>query len=178
MRTYTQAIHTGVDNHLDTPKITHEFDRYLVGGCTLDAYNTQSLIHLKSQNESFSYLSKIKKMINKKTQWLVLIGSLVAMQGVNTAYAAAPSVDHLKLYAHSRLVSFEQFLCFNKIITKESNWRIKAVNGSHYGLGQMRSKWYRNLDGYRQIDQTIKYISVRYSTPCKAWAFHQRNNWF
>ena len=178
MRTYTQAIHTGVDNLLDTPKNEREFDMDLHGGCTLDAYNTQSLSHLISENESFSYLSKIKKMINKKTKWLVLIGSLVAMQGSNSAYAAANSTDHLKLYAHSRLISFEQFLCFNKIITKESNWRVNAKNGSHFGLGQMRSKWYRNLDGFRQIDQTIKYIHKRHLTPCKAWAFHQRNNWY
>jgi hypothetical protein len=179
MRTYTQASHTGVDNPLDTPKNTRDFDINLHGGCTLDAYNTQSLPHLKLQNEaSFNSLQKIKKMINKKTKWLVLIGSLVAMQGANTAHAATPSVDHLKLYAHSRLISFEQFLCFNKIITKESNWRVNAKNGSHFGLGQMRSQWYRNLDGFRQIDQTIKYIGNRYSTPCKAWLFHQRNNWF
>ena len=179
MRTYTQGLCTRVDNLQDTPKITHEFDIDLHGGCTLDAYNTQSLSHLISENESsFSYLSKTKKMINRKTKWLVLIGSLVAMQGSNTAHAAVTNTDHLKLYAHSRLISFEQFLCFNKIITKESNWRVNAKNGSHFGLGQMKSKWYRNLDGYRQIDQTIKYISVRYSTPCKAWKFHQRNNWF
>jgi hypothetical protein len=178
MKTYAQVLHTGVDNCSDTPKITHELDRYLVGGCTLDAYNTQSLSYLISKNESFSYLSKIKKMINKKSKWFVLIGSLVAMQGANTAHAAVTNTDHLKLYAHSRLISFEQFLCFNKIITKESNWRVNAKNGSHFGLGQMRSQWYRNLDGYRQIDQTIKYISVRYSTPCKAWSFHKRNNWF
>jgi hypothetical protein len=178
-KSYTQAIHTGVDNLSDTPKITHEIDIDLHGGCTLDAYNTQSLLHSILENESsFNYLVKMKKMINRKTQWLVLIGSLVAMQGVNHAHAATPSVDHLKLYAHSRLISFEQFLCFNKIITKESNWRVNAKNGSHFGLGQMRSQWYRNLDGFRQIDQTIKYISVRYSTPCKAWSFHQRNNWF
>ena len=178
MKTYTQGLHTGVDNLWDTPKTERGFDNHLTLGCTLDAYNTPSLSYRISENESFSYLSKIKKMIDKKINWLVLIGSLVAMQGSNTAYAAANSTDHLKLYAHSRLISFEQFLCFNKIITKESNWRVNAKNGSHFGLGQMRSKWYRNLDGYRQIDQTIKYISVRYSTPCKAWSFHQRNNWF
>jgi hypothetical protein len=179
MRTYTQASHTGVDNPSDTPKNTHDFDINLHGGCTLDAYNTRRHSHRISQNEaSFNRLSKIKKMINKKTNWLVLIGSLVAMQGVNTANAATTNTDSLRLYAHSRLVSFEQFVCFNKIITKESNWRVNAKNGSHFGLGQMRSQWYRNLDGFRQIDQTIKYISNRHSTPCKAWAFHQRNNWF
>jgi hypothetical protein len=178
MKTYTQGLHTGVDNHLDTPKNEREVDRYLHGGCTLDAYNTQSLLHSIWENESFSYLSKIKKMMNKKTKWLVLIGSLIAMQGSNTAHAANANVDSLRLYAHSRLVNFEQFVCFNKIITKESNWRVNAKNGSHFGLGQMRSQWYRNLDGFRQVDQTIKYIGNRYQTPCKAWAFHQRNNWF
>jgi hypothetical protein len=179
MKTYTQAIHTGVDNHLDTPKTTHNVECICMGGVRWTHTTRRALFTLNQRmKQSFNHLSKIKKMINKKTQWLVLIGSLIAMQGANTAHAAAPSVDHLKLYAHSRLISFEQFLCFNKIITKESNWRVNAKNGSHFGLGQMRSKWYRNLDGFRQIDQTIKYISVRYSTPCKAWSFHQRNNWF
>ena len=179
MKTYTQALHTGVDNLWDTPKPTREVAKHLTWGCTLDAYNTQSLSHLISENESsFSYLSKIKKMINKKIKWLVLIGSLVAMQGANTAHAATTNADSLRLYAHSRLVNFEQFLCFNKIITKESNWRVNAKNGSHFGIGQMRSQWYRDLDGFRQVDQTIKYIHKRYQTPCKAWAFHQRNNWF
>jgi hypothetical protein len=179
MKTYTQALRTGVDNLWDTPKTERRFDMDLHGGCTLDAYNTQSHSHHNLENESsFSYLVKIKKMINKKRQSLLLIATLIALQGANTAHAATSNTDSLRLYAHSRLVNFDQFLCFNKIITKESNWRVHAKNGSHYGLGQMRSQWYRNLDGFRQIDQTIKYISVRYSTPCKAWAFHQRNNWF
>jgi hypothetical protein len=175
MKTYTQAIHTGVDNLSDTPKITHDVECIWSGGVRWTHTTHRAFF---TQFQRMNILSKIKKMINRKTQWLVLIGSLVAMQGANTAHAATPSVDHLKLYAHSRLISFEQFLCFNKIITKESNWRVNAKNGSHFGLGQMRSQWYRNLDGFRQIDQTIKYISVRYSTPCKAWSFHQRNNWF
>jgi hypothetical protein len=179
MKTYAQALRTGVDNPWDTPKSTHEFECIWSGGVRLTHTTHRASLTLNQRmKHSFNYLSKIKKMMNKKANWLMLIGSLIAVQGSNSAYAAASSTDHLKLYAHSRLISFEQFLCFNKIITKESNWRVNAKNGSHFGLGQMKSKWYRNLDGYRQIDQTIKYISVRYSTPCKAWKFHERNNWF
>jgi hypothetical protein len=179
MKRYAQALHTGVDKGSDTPKNTREVDRYLVGGCTLDAYNTRSHSHRISKNESsFNHLVKIKKMINKKRKSLLLIATLIALQGSNTAHAATKNTDSLRLYAHSRIISFEQFLCFNKIITKESNWRVHAKNGSHFGLGQMRSQWYRNLDGFRQIDETIKYINKRYQTPCKAWAFHQKNNWF
>jgi hypothetical protein len=179
VKTYTQALRTGEDNLQDTPKHTRKVAKHLTWGCTLDAYNTQGLSYLISENEtSFSYLVKIKKMTNKKRQSLLLIALLIALQGANTAHAATTNTDSLRLYAHSRLVNFEQFLCFNKIITKESNWRVNAKNGSHFGLGQMRSQWYRNLDGFRQVDQTIKYIHNRYQTPCKAWAFHQKNNWF
>jgi hypothetical protein len=163
----------------DTPKTTHDVECIWSGGVRLTHTTHRAFLTLiQRMKQSFSHLVKIKKMINKKANWLVLIGSLIAMQGSNTAHAASANVDSLRLYAHSRLVNFEQFVCFNKIITKESNWRVSAKNGSHFGLGQMRSQWYRNLDGYRQIDQTIKYIGNRYSTPCKAWAFHQRNNWF
>jgi len=103
------------------------------------------------------------------------IGSVaIQMQPVQAATLA----DHYKLYAHSRIIDWNQYHCFVKIIHKESRWDPNAKNGSHYGLGQMRSQWYRNLDPYRQIDQTIKYITNRYNTPCKAWAFHERKGWY
>lgn len=106
---------------------------------------------------------------------LCLIAALTS-QTMQTATASSYSIDHLKLYAHSRLIDYKEFQCFNKIITKESRWSYRAVNGSHYGLGQMKSKHYRDLDPFRQIDATIRYITNRYQTPCKAWAFHQTAN--
>ena len=103
------------------------------------------------------------------------IGSVaIQMQPVQ----AATQADYLKLYAHSRLIDDKQYQCFKWIITKESRWNPKARNGSHYGLGQMRSTWYRDLDPYRQIDQTIKYITNRYESSCKARLFHEKNGWF
>jgi hypothetical protein len=65
--------------------------------------------------------------------------------------------NQLKLYAHSRIISYKEFQCFEKLITKESNWRVEAINpnGKHFGLGQMRNTKYRNLDGYRMIDWSI-----------------------
>ena len=90
---------------------------------------------------------------------------------------ASESKDELRLYAHSRIVDYKQFICFNKLINAESNWRIDAINGSHYGIGQMRNPKYRNLDGYRQVDWSLKYIKNRYSTPCIAWTFFENNRW-
>jgi len=106
---------------------------------------------------------------------LVLVGVLCVI-GITPAKAVTHT-DNLKLYAHSRLISYEQFQCLNKLITKESNWRIDAVNGSHYGLGQMRNKSYRNLDGYRQIDWTIRYIKGRYGSMCNAYLHWQLKGW-
>lgn len=136
---------------------------------------TQDFNNLQ-QNEVLSVLKDKKIKIKKR---LVFIGSaLIAVQGAGSAVAANYSIDHLKLYAHSRLLDYKEFQCFNKIITKESRWSYVARNGSHFGLGQMRSKHYRDLDPFRQIDASLKYITVRYQTPCKAWAFHQANGYY
>ena len=88
--------------------------------------------------------------------------------------AQAKSIDHYKLYAHSRIINYEQYKCLSWIFYKESRWNPKAKNGSHFGLGQMRSEHYRNLDAYRQIDATIKYIIHRYGSMCNAKRFHER----
>jgi hypothetical protein len=136
---------------------------------------TQALT-ISQQNEVLSVLKDKEIKINKRLMFIV--SALVAMQGIDTASAANHSIDHLKLYAHSRLLNYDQFICFNKIITKESRWSYTARNGSHYGLGQMRSTWYRDLDAYRQIDATIRYVHKRYTTSCNAWTFHMKHGYY
>ena len=148
----------------------------LAGGVYAGRIQQHQGLRLLNQNEVLS-INLEKTKINKN--WLVFIAStLIAVQGANPANAAAYSIDHLKLYAHSRIVNYKQFQCFNKIITKESRWNYQARNGSHYGLGQMRSKHYGNLDPFRQIDATLAYVTKRYKSNCKAWAFHQAKGYF
>jgi len=107
---------------------------------------------------------------------LVLLGVL-CIAGATPAEANT-NIDNFKLYAHSRVINYEQFICLSKIIYKESRWNPNAITGSHYGLGQMRSKHYRNLDPYRQIDATILYIKGRYGSMCKAWEFHKKKGYY
>ena len=86
--------------------------------------------------------------------------------------------DHYKLYAHSRIINWTETRCFISLIDRENRqWNPSARNGSHFGIGQMRNTKYRELDGYRQIDWTLRYISHRYQTPCKAWAFFKANGY-
>ena len=107
-----------------------------------------------------------------------VLAAITSITSIPEATATSYSIDHLKLYSHSRILDYKEFQCFNKIITKESRWNYLAKNGSHYGLGQMRSKHYRDLDPYRQIDASLKYITIRYLTSCKAWAFHEKKGFY
>jgi hypothetical protein len=94
---------------------------------------------------------------------------------INTSPSKADM--NLKLYAYNQM-SWKQFECYNWLIYKESRWNPNARNGSHYGLAQMRSTWYRDLDPYKQIQAHIKYLSHRYAgDACKALAHLERKGW-
>jgi hypothetical protein len=122
-----------------------------------------------------------KKKINikiKNKNLLAIPMSIVIMTVSTTVEAkAATQSDSFKLYAHSRLINYEQFNCFHSLITKESNWRIDARNGSHYGLGQMRNAKYGRLDGFSMVDWSIRYIKGRYGSMCNAWRFFKANGY-
>jgi hypothetical protein len=165
MKSYPQALCTGVQKVWDTPNAM----RKLFTSLTLVVRSNR----LKRAAEAVSARGRIDLMGK-----FYAITAVLSITGTLNANAANYSIDHLKLYAHSRILNYKEFQCFNKIITKESRWSYTARNGSHYGLGQMRSKHYRDLDPFRQIDATIKYITVRYETPCKAWTFHIKRNWY
>jgi hypothetical protein len=115
----------------------------------------------------------------------LMVWGVLCVIGITPANATkevkqTTSIDALKLYAHSRIVNYKEFQCFNTLITKESNWRVEAINpnGNHFGLGQMRNTKYRNLDGYRMIDWSLRYIAHRYSgSSCKAFAHWQKHGW-
>jgi hypothetical protein len=153
MKLSTSIIH----RLLNTPKTTLNVARYL----------TQALR---------SILAGEPLMRIARRRCLVLLAALCVVG--TTPAEAVTEIDNLKLYAHSRLISYEQFQCFNKLITAESHWNINAINGSHYGLGQMRNPKYRELDGYRQIDWSIRYIKARYSgSSCNAYRHWQKKGW-
>jgi len=83
---------------------------------------------------------------------------------------------NLKLYAYNKM-DWSEFQCYNWLIHKESRWDYKARNGSHYGLGQMRSKWYGSLSPKKQIDVHYKYIKHRYDDACDALLHLETRGW-
>lgn len=81
--------------------------------------------------------------------------------------------------------SEKEFKCLSSLWTKESHWNYKARNsksGAH-GIAQalpankmdvISTDWRTNP--VTQIRWGLRYISVRYETPCKALAKHNRSN--
>jgi len=138
---------TFIHSLLETPNSTLKLDRYLT-------------YWIRSQLVG----EPLRRIARKRC--LVLLAGLcvVSTTPANATKDATTSIDSLKLYAHSRIVNYKEFQCFNTLITKESNWRVEAINpnGNHFGLGQMRNTKYRNLDGFRMIDWTLRYIDHRY----------------
>ena len=136
---------------------------------------TYAIRFLREKRTAFA-VSSLKR--RKRFGAGIAILAVTSTTGITEANSANYSIDHLKLYAHSRLLDYKEFQCFNKIITKESRWSYRAKNGSHFGLGQMKSKHYRDLDPFRQIDATIRYVTIRYQTPCNAWTFHMKHGYY
>ena len=81
----------------------------------------------------------------------------------------------------------KQYICLNSLWTKESNWNYKARNkksGAH-GIPQalpaskmsvISTDWRTNP--VTQIRWGLRYISIRYETPCNALAKHKRSNYY
>jgi hypothetical protein len=80
-----------------------------------------------------------------------------------------------------------QYKCLEELWVEESNWRYKAHNkrsGAH-GIAQalpankmdvVSTDWRTNP--VTQIRWGLRYISIRYETPCKALSKHKRSNWY
>ena len=108
---------------------------------------------------------------------LAMTQSVALTRDYSQASQKAFNVMNIKLHAYNKL-SWDQFQCYNWLIHHESRWNYKAKNGSHYGLGQMRSKWYGTLNPMKQIDAHLDYIKHRYSgDTCKALAHWERKGW-
>ena len=109
-----------------------------------------------------------------------LTRSVRSTRSTRTAAAvdSQASKDRFKLYLHSRVVTDSQYQCAYKLYMKESKFDSRAVNGSHYGIPQLRNNKIKHLDGFTQIDWGIRYIAHRYKGDyCLAWAHFKSKGW-
>jgi len=92
-------------------------------------------------------------------------------------------VNNYKLYAHSQVIDYKQFLCLEKAWTLESNWNPRSVGNRSgkqkaYGIPQIKNNRVRAMDPYTQIDYGIKYIEHRYKgKPCLMLKHLRKHGW-
>ena len=82
------------------------------------------------------------------------------------------------LVAMNHLVDLEETQCWVELIWRESTFNPLAVNGSHYGLAQMRSLYVKKLKPRQQVKLHLKYLDHRYKgSACKALHHLKTKGW-
>lgn len=120
---------------------------------------------------------------------VLLVQLFTAEQAVPVVFKDRPALRQVDARAlASELLTPKQFACFERVVSRESNWRSAAKNksSSARGIGQLLDSTYRNL-GMKHSDapvaQTVAalaYIGRRYgsSGPCGAWKHWQQHHWY
>jgi hypothetical protein len=73
----------------------------------------------------------------------------------------------------------KEWACLDKIFVKEAKYDHLAKNqsgSSAFGIGQRLKE--KSKDPMVQVLHTYKYIQYRYKTPCSAWRFHIKHNYY
>ena len=147
-------------------------------GVTLGATWTPKM----SQNGSQNLLSPSEvKVISK--DW-------VAQQTHRIDPVRNWSPDTSRSYARQILAvrghDHSEWICLEKLWTRESNWRHTAQNKSStaFGIAQfLHATWgavgfEKSRNPYVQIEAGLVYIEKRYKTACKALAHSDRVGWY
>ena len=111
---------------------------------------------------------------------LCLVLGSIFIQSV-PAKADINAIDAYKIYAHIKIGSYKEFVCIEKLWTKESNWRPKAKNknSSAYGIPQLLKM--KETNPYKQIDLGLKYIAkhrIYKGNACLAWQHWLSKGWY
>jgi hypothetical protein len=133
--------------------------------------------------------------MSTKITWLSVIVVSVAMIA-NLTVQTKQDVPEIKVerdwdtrdskaYAQDVVLAWadNQYLCLEKLWTKESNWRPEAYNkvkvmGKNAGGIPQILGMSTQTPAPRQIDRGFAYIMHRYGTPCMAWKHHQKKGWY
>jgi hypothetical protein len=106
--------------------------------------------------------------------------SVMGILFISAANAVAPIHDGIqmtpKMYAKANL-PYTQYKCALELYTKESNWRPKAKNGSHYGIPQGKSIYLKTADPISQVKWGMAYVDARYGSMCQALQHFKTKGW-
>jgi hypothetical protein len=104
--------------------------------------------------------------------------TIISSPNSNAIYLKRYQTDWALIAMNYYNQNLEQTQCWVELIWRESRFNPSARNGSHYGLGQMRSTWYRDLNPRQQVRAHLNYIAHRYDNDsCKALKHNKVKGW-
>jgi len=140
----------------------------------IDTHGTLSARAHKGLNASPSGLARVVALA---------IGISLSMVMPLDAQANDKAIGYVKQLAKYQLTD-KQELCHNEIVYRESRWDPKAVNGSHHGLYQGKSKSLKNASTVKQWWWYWHYVTHRYGVTqydepdyCKALQHLKTKGW-
>jgi len=92
----------------------------------------------------------------------VVIGLSLSIASIDRSEASIVPNKKLRELANYQLPD-NQYKCHNEIVHRESSWNINAVNGSHYGYYQLRTKAVKGKPYDYQFFMYWYYVISRYS---------------
>ena len=90
--------------------------------------------------------------------------------------ASAVDIKTIQSYAGHVLTPLE-FSAALVLWTKESNWNIRARNGSHWGLCQGRSEYMARANYKQQVQWCVRYAVNRYGSIALALEHWRKHGW-
>lgn len=167
------------------------------GSITVENYGTNEYFITNYTADALSQLVStgqaiIKHNPHSKLKIKKIGGSSIVDPGGGYGGVGGPlTPDAAKATAKSMLPAYgwdeAQYQCLETIWTRESNWNYAAENPSSgaYGIpqslpadkmGSIAPDWRTNA--VTQIKWGLGYIKERYGSPCQAWAWWQKKNWY
>ena len=118
-----------------------------------------------------------KARLGRRRVWATLLLIAFSSCFLKDYSVAADRTNHYRQWAFIQLNNLDEFYCLDYLYYRESRWNPNAVNGSHYGIPQGRSKWLKTANGYKQVEWGIKYNMNRYGSMCKALEHYKLKGW-
>lgn len=144
--------------------------------------------HLLKLDSSDTLLARAHQGLTPRlkgaSRWVAKVSLGALCLGVaQPAEAQFDATKSLKSLANYQLTD-KQYKCHNEIIYRESTWKIDAVNGSHHGYYQMKSKYIKGKPYDYQFWMYWYYVAHRYGTTkydepnyCKALHHLKTKGW-
>jgi hypothetical protein len=115
---------------------------------------------------------------NIKWIWLLML-PLVYLSTYTSNANNITEIDKYKIYIHIKVMNYKEFVCINKLWTKENRlWDpyAKNPNSSAFGIPQLLKL--KETNPYVQMDLGYKYIMHKHKSACNAWSFHVKHGWY